>query len=253
MVPARVRNSFAVALVLSTGLAGGMIISTLLASRAYADRGERVERRDDAITVKGSTRQRIRSDKATWCIRLQGEAKALKDSYDALADGVRRTREYLLKRGFTEQEIGLGSIATATFFARDKEGHETREIAGYSLSRNFFVATPDVQRVNQSAGEVTELIEDGVLLVSYPPEYHYSKIADLKVDLLGLASKDARARADCIAQNAGCKVAEVRRASMGVLQITRPESTEVSDSGVYDTTSIDKDVTAVVTLTFGLE
>ncbi len=252
MVTPRIRSSLGVAFVLAAGLAGGMIFSTLLASRAYADRGAQVERREDAITVKGSTRQRIRSDKANWCIRVQGEAKTLKESYDALAEGVRRTREYLIKRGFVDHEIGLGSIATATYFARDKEGHETREVSGFSLSRHFFIATPDVNRVNKSAGEVTELIEDGVILVSFPPEYHYSKIADLKVDLLGLASKDARSRADCIAQNAGCTVAEVRRANMGVLQITRPDSTEVSDSGVYDSTSIEKDVTAVVTLTFGL-
>jgi len=39
---------------------------------------------------------------------------------------------------------------------------------------------------------------------------------------------------------------------VGVMQITRPESTDVSDEGIYDTSTIDKDVRAVVTLTLGL-
>ncbi len=41
-------------------------------------------------------------------------------------------------------------------------------------------------------------------------------------------------------------------ARMSPLQITRPDSTQVSGEGMYDTSTIDKDVTAVVTITFGV-
>ena len=70
---------------------------------------------------------------------------------------------------------------------------------------------------------------------------------------IGEASKDARVRADQIAMHTGCRVTGVRNARMGVLQITRPFSTEVSDSGMNDTSSIEKDVMSVVTLTLGVE
>jgi hypothetical protein len=40
---------------------------------------------------------------------------------------------------------------------------------------------------------------------------------------------------------------------MGVLQITPADSTEVSDMGMYDTTSIDKDMTAVVNISFAVD
>ena len=71
--------------------------------------------------------------------------------------------------------------------------------------------------------------------------------------MIGEASKDARQRADQIVTHAGCSIGEVRVARMGVLQITRPECTEVSSSGIYDTSTIDKDVNSVVSLTFALE
>lgn len=60
-----------------------------------------------------------------------------------------------------------------------------------------------------------------------------------------------RAALKCSA--AGCGVAEVQSVRMGVLQITRPYSTDASDYGVYDTSAIDKDVQAVVTATFRIE
>jgi hypothetical protein len=48
-------------------------------------------------------------------------------------------------------------------------------------------------------------------------------------------------------------VGRVRDAKTGVFQITSRNSTDVSDSGIYDTSSIDKDITAVVSVTFGID
>ena len=40
---------------------------------------------------------------------------------------------------------------------------------------------------------------------------------------------------------------------MGVMQITPADSTDVSDAGISDTTSIDKDITAVVNISFAVD
>ena len=63
---------------------------------------------------------------------------------------------------------------------------------------------------------------------------------------------DAKARAQQIAQNTGSSVGSVRTARMGVLQITPADSNEVSDSGMNDTTSLWKDITAVVNIGFAV-
>ena len=40
---------------------------------------------------------------------------------------------------------------------------------------------------------------------------------------------------------------------MGVMQITAADSTEVSDAGISDTSSIEKDITSVVNIGFAVE
>ena len=40
---------------------------------------------------------------------------------------------------------------------------------------------------------------------------------------------------------------------MGVLQIALPDSSEVTGYGVNDTTSLEKDITAIVHMTFSIE
>ncbi|MFM7192339.1 MAG: SIMPL domain-containing protein, partial [Microcystaceae cyanobacterium] len=59
--------------------------------------------------------------------------------------------------------------------------------------------------------------------------------------------------AEAIAKNTNSQVGAVRSAQTGVFQITSRNSTEVSDMGTYDTSSIDKDITAVVSISFSMK
>ncbi len=246
-------NLATTAAILTLGIGVSLVTSVLVASRAYASRGAEAARADQTLTAKGSTRKRIVSDRAVWTVVVRGEHAGLQEAYALLDSGAARVREFLKTQGFRDAEVGLGAIATAIHYARDAKGNETREIESYSLSRAIGVTTRDVMRVHQAAGEVTALIRDGVLVISAAPEYYYDDLPSLRVTLLGEASRDARARAEEIARNAGCRVAEVRSASMGVLQVTQPFSTDVRDYGAYDTSTIEKDVQAVVTVTFRVE
>ena len=241
------------AIVVALGVVVSAITSTVVVARAYTQRGREANHRGQTITVKGSTRERIQSDRAVWVIRVRGEGRALPDAFAVLERGVTRVQQFLKGSGFEAPEIGLGSIDTETQYARDAKGEPTHEVVAYALQRSFVVSTGQVQRVEQCAGRVTELLQEGVLVASKAPAYYFTKLPQLKIDLMASASGDARARADKIAASTGCKLGELRDAQMGVLQITRPDSTEVADYGLYDTSTIDKDVNAVVTATFGID
>ena len=243
-------NLATTAVIVGLGFAVSLITSTAVIARAYQRRGDQVERQEQTMCVKGSTRRSIRSDRAVWRIGVRAESQELKDTYATLDQGVQKVLTFLAQKGFAARDYSPGAITTTAHYERDAKGNETRKIVEYSLERDIGVWTNDVDRVAQTAGEVTELIQDGVLVMSERPEYYYTDLAKLKLELMGDASKDARARADEIARNVGGRVAEVRSAHMGVLQITQPLSTETSSEGVYDTTTIDKDVQAVVSVTF---
>jgi uncharacterized protein len=89
-------------------------------------------------------------------------------------------------------------------------------------------------------------------LDSQPPQYLFTKLDDLKVDMIGEATKNAVERGRKIAQSTGRDVGVLRSAQVGVFQITPKNSTEVSDYGLYDTTAIEKKVTAVVNANFSI-
>jgi len=60
-------------------------------------------------------------------------------------------------------------------------------------------------------------------------------------------------RARAIAWEAGVGIGAITNADTGTFQITAPNSTEASDTGSYDTRTIDKAITAVMAVTFRVE
>jgi len=230
-------------------LALGLVFSSLIFGWFYST----ANKGDEAITVTGSAKKRITSDLVLWSAGVSSQAAQLTDAYKQLSDNIPRIKQYLLSKGIPEQQMTVSSISTTTLKGRDREGNETSEVTGYSLHQQIEVRSNDVQKIAQVAREATELINQGILIESNSPQYYYTQIGDLKIEMLGEAAKDAKVRAERIASSTGNSIGSVRSAKMGVLQITAADSTEVSDSGVYNTSTIEKDMTAVVNIGFAVD
>ena len=229
-------------------LALGLIVSSMIFGWFFA----KSKKDDEAITVTGSAKKRIKSDLVVWSAGVSVQSPQLQDGYKQISDSIPRIKEYLVSKGIPEAQMTVSSITTLPLKKLDANGAETSEITGYSLKQQVEVRSNDVDKIAQIAREATELIKQGILIESNAPQYYYTQIGDLKIEMLGEAAKDAKVRAEKIAASTGNSIGSVRSAKMGVLQITPADSTDVSDSGMYDTSTIDKDMTAVVNISFAV-
>lgn len=230
-------------------LAIGLVLSSVIFGWFYS----KTKKGDEAITVTGSAKKRIKSDLVVWSAGVSSQSAQLTDAYRQLSESVPRIKQYLISKGIAEGQMTVSSITTTTLKKQDANGNETSEVTGYSLRQEIEIRSSEVDKVAQIAREATELINQGILIESNPPQYYYTQIGDLKVEMLGEAAKDAKVRAETIAASTGNSIGAVKSARMGVLQITAADSTEVSDSGIYNTATIDKDMTAVVNVSFAVD
>jgi hypothetical protein len=210
----------------------------------------RGKRGDQVITVTGSARKNIRSDLVIWKSSVSYQAVTLADAYRSLSEAVPKVKAYLVSKGIPDNQITISAISSQTLHARNSEGEDTGQITGYSLRQELQVRSNDVDKISQIAREATELINQGILIESMPPEFHYTKLGDLKIEMLAEAAKDAKERAEKVAESTGSSIGSVKTARMGVMQITAADSNEVSDMGMNDTSSLDKTITAVVNVGF---
>lgn len=206
-----------------------------------------------SITVTGSAKKEFVSDLAVWRGAFYQESTSLPEAYGNLKNALEKVKSYLVGKGIAPDQIIVSSISTMPQYIYNQNGSSTGQIASYRLSQTVEIKSSDVQKIASIARESTELIEQGIIFESQPPQYFYTKLNDMKVNILAEATKDAKLRAEKMATSTGSKIGALRSAKMGVFQITPVNSNEITDYGINDTSSIEKEITAVVNVEFGLK
>jgi len=240
-------------LALGVSLSVGLVFSTLILSGTI----QKIKLSHQTITVKGVAERKIKSDRAVWRGSFSVRGADLVSSYRKSQKDLETVLAWLEKNGVPKQSVNISSVRTYNRFKEftTKDGllQTSGEIVGYTLDQGIEIASDDIALIGRLAKESTALIQDGIAFESASPEYYFTKLDDLKIQMLGEATKDARARAEQLAVNSDSKVGALRSASQGVFQITPPFSTEVSNMGQSDTTSIDKSIKALVTVEYSIE
>jgi len=239
-----------------------IVLASLIASSAFL----KAKRLDQTIKVTGSTKRRIKSDLMVWRTSVSAEAATLADAYSRLSRDVEKTKVFLVAQGFPENQIVISAVKT-TPIRSSPRGLQKMQVApedagsasfnnrvtSYTLMQSLEIRSAEIDKLTATSRKVTQLINQGILLESNEPEYLYTKLAELKVVMLADAARDARERAAQIVSSAGGKVGEMRSAEMGVMQVNAADANEISGYGVNDMNSVEKDVLAVVHVTFALD
>ena len=126
----------------------------------------------------------------------------------------------------------------------------TNIIDHYNLTQGVQIKSKDVEKIKEIANDIQTLLNKGIDLNVNEPQFYYSDLGALKIELLENATKDAKARAKAMLKATNNNVGKIKSVKMGVFQITPVDSTNVSDMGINDTSTIDKKVTAVANVVF---
>ena len=108
----------------------------------------------------------------------------------------------------------------------------------------------NVDLVRKLSTNLGSLLETGVNVSNYGPQFYVSKLSELRPELLKQAMEDAKIRAEAIVSATGGSVGNVMSVRSGPFQVTSPDSVDTSSGGFYDTQTIDKTITSTVTVMF---
>lgn len=227
-------------------LAVGFVLGTLIGAHSFYA----VKASENTISVTGSAQKIITSDVVKWRVSLTRSVglDGLKDGNAQMGADLAALKQYLKKGEVADTDITIAPVTVVTQY--NYQYGQTP--SGYQLNQDITVESKDVEKITTLAQKASSLLGQGALVSTTSLEYYYSKLSDVKVDMLAAATTDAQNRAKKIAESAGSHLGALRSASMGVIQITPVNSTDVSDYGSYDTTSIEKQITAVVRAGFGV-
>ncbi|WP_347175479.1 SIMPL domain-containing protein [Polaribacter uvawellassae] len=209
---------------------------------------------DGIISVTGLGKADFKSDLIVWEGSFSNESTNLKLAYNNLEKSKKIISDYLMSKGIKANELVFKAVTSRknTKANYNKEGKYIGEqFLGYILTQSLQVDSNDVERVEKISREITELLNKGIEFYSQPPRYYYTKLADLKLEMISKATSDAKLRADNIATNSGGKLGNLISAKMGIFQITGQNSKEdYSWGGTFNTTSKLKTASITMKLTY---
>jgi len=232
-------------------IAAAIIISVLVLSNAFLNRN----RNDDIIYTTGLGSMNFESDLIVWSASFTRVNADLQSAYADLHNDQKVIDEYLRENGVEAADFVFSSIDIFKEYdmVEDRDGNRRQVFNGYSLRQSVTVESGDVGKVEDISRGITGLINRGLELYSQPPQYYYTKLSELKMELIERATEDAKERAQIIASRSGAKMGKLKNASMGVFQIIAQNSNEdYSWDGAFNTSSKQKTATITMRLQFGI-
>ena len=206
------------------------------------------------ITVTGSANKIVISDSATWRFNIQTKAPTKAEAYKTIQKQLPEVKTYLKEKGIDEKNIELQLPSGYEIYRNNSNGYSTNEVIAYSYTQPIKISSADVEKIREISTDSQTLLEKGINIDSYSdPEYQYSDLANLKIQLLEEATKDAKARANSMLKANRNRVGKIKNVRMGVFQITAPDSNDVADGGINDSSTVEKKVTAVANVTFSIK
>lgn len=210
-----------------------------------------------SISVTGLGKADFTSDLIVWEGSFAKESSDLQQAYRDLEKDKKIISSYLLEKGITKDELVFNAVNSRKN-TRSKYTDEGKyigdEFLGYILTQSLQIDSNNVEKVENISREITELLNKGIQFYSQSPRYYYTKLADLKVEMISKATADARARAEKIAENSGGNLGGLVSAKMGIFQITGQNSNEnYSWGGTYNTDSKEKTASITMKLNYDVD
>jgi hypothetical protein len=233
----------------AAALAVGLIGAAFTLSRAWTQ----THPRQETIDVTGLSQRDFTADLIVWKGSFTRKGATMNEAYAAIKNDNEGVKAYLASKGVPESEIVFSSVSIQKEYGTeyDKDGNSRQTFDGFSLTQGVTIQSARVDAIETVSREVTALIDQGVEFYSQDPEYYYTGLAALKVEMLAAAAKDATNRAENIASNANAHVGLLKNANMGTFQITAQNSSEdYSWGGSFNTSSKQKTASITVHLDF---
>ncbi|HEY7750491.1 MAG TPA: SIMPL domain-containing protein [Aestuariivirgaceae bacterium] len=204
------------------------------------------------VTVKGLSEREVKADLGFWPIRFVANGPTLEDARRTLEASQGAVRSYLAQQGFPAEEYQVQNITVEDRFS-GYNAQQTPPEFRFVLTEDMLVRSGDVQKLANASRSMGELLKAGVVFSSDSynagPSYIFTKISDLKGEMLTEATQRAREAAEKFAEESGAKVGVIQSANQGIFEVN--PAVEIPNDRPEK--QIDKKVRVVTTITYFLD
>ncbi len=206
---------------------------------------------DRFVTVKGLSEREVRADLALWPIRFVATGDDLGQVQAKIVADAGAVADFLTAQGFGPDEFESQSLQVTDLLAQPYRSGPVE--SRFIIAQLIMVRSAEVDRVAAASRETSRLVDVGVVLTAegFPvtgPIYLFTRLNDLKPEMIAEATARAREGAEQFAADSGSRVGGIRQANQGVFQILLRDNAP----GLAEHEQVNKTVRIVSTLDYFL-
>ncbi len=179
------------------------------------------------VVVKGLAEENVMANKVVWPIQFRVSANTLEELSQKSNLYREIIKNFLINQGITEDEI---IITQPSIEDRNLYASETNAPTfAYSASNLVTVSSDKVELVSKLTSSISQLLNENVPLAgsneySNKVVYSYTKLNEIKPQMIENATKNAREVAEKFAKDSHSFLGKIKKASQGQFSITTPDS-----------------------------
>ena len=225
-------------------IVGGVLASMILAKPWITLRQAK------PIVVKGYAEQEVKSDSGSLSASVTVSAPSNSLAYIEAGKSLDKVKAIVEKMLGTSSEVIELRTKITEVLQLDENGRKTNKVDYYLATRRVRINSDDVKNLKKLGRALFDLNAQGLSVSVSGPNFFVSNLDKVKLELIEKATANGRRRAELLATSSGETLGRLVSARQGIIQITKKNSSETTDWGVYDTETIDKVVKLVVTLEY---
>ncbi|KEI71986.1 SIMPL domain-containing protein [Endozoicomonas elysicola] len=176
-----------------------------------------------SVTVKGLSEREYQADIVIWPIQYSAADNDLKSLYASIDNNNGRIKAFLEKSGIASDEISLMS-PDITDKSANQYGNSSRPEFRYTALQTITVYSQNIVVVRSVMSRLSELGKEGIVFTGgnygSQPEYLFTRLNDVKPEMIEEATRKAREVAEKFATDSESKLGKIKRASQGQFSIS---------------------------------
>lgn len=181
--------------------------------------------RDRIVSVRGLAETEAPADKVFWSVSFS----EIGDDISKLSQSIVQKDSLILKfftdHGIAREELTVNAPEIIDVFANpymEKRQKDSR----YTMTSTISLASSNIDAVRKLRSEIAEVASKGIALNVGYALYEFTKLNEIKPQMIEEATRNARAAAEKFAKDSQSKLGKIKLASQGLFSIdSRDEST----------------------------
>lgn len=194
-----------------------LVIASIVISLGFSS----INPKEASVSVRGLAQREVNADLAVWQLSFGLGDNNLENLQKSIKEKSEIVSLYLKDKGLDERDFSVLSPSITNNLLDPYINQEKMQYI-YIAKLNFLIRTDKISAVKKANDGLLELVDKGIAIkqdYENKINYEFTKLNDIKPEMIALATKNARKAAEQFAKDSNSNLGKIKHATQGLFSI----------------------------------